>query len=183
MEYELNQIIEFIDEYPEGLYNFVKENNYTLTELEPITRTTSEVIEVDGEQQVQEIDIIVRRVQIVEKHQPTPEEERARLDSLFMTRSDFFDATIRAFGADENDLLVIINSVLGNLPLSDIEKKIALNNYKNALNFYRKHTLFTLLSNVEIPISEQQTIRITSEQWDRFFDTKDYRELLPREEV
>lgn len=111
------------------------------------------------------------------------ERERARVQELFMTRSDFFDATIQAFGADENDLLAIISSVLGNLPLSDIEKKIALNNYKNALNFYRKHTLFTLLSNVEIPISEQQTIRITSEQWDRFFDTKDYRELLPREEV
>lgn len=108
--------------------------------------------------------------------------ERARLNELFMTRSDFFDATIMAFGADENDLLAIISSVLGNLPLSDIEKKIALNNYKNALNFYRKHTLFTLLSNVEIPISEQQTIKITSEQWDRFFDTKDYRELLSEEE-
>lgn len=161
MGYELGQIIEFTDEYPEGLYNFVVDNGYTLTELEPIEET--------------------RRIQIVEKHQPTPEEERARLDELFMTRSDFFDATIRAFGADENDLLTIINSVLSNLPLSDIEKKIALNNYKNALNFYRKHTLFTLLSNVEIPISEQQTIRITSEQWDRFFDTKDYRELLPKE--
>lgn len=117
---------------------------------------------------------------IEEKEQREQTKERERLDSLFMTRSDFFDATIKAFGADENDLLTLISSVLSTLPLSDIEKKIALNNYKNALNFYRKHTLFTLLSDVEIPISEQQSIVITSEQWDRFFKTKDYKELLPK---
>ena len=107
--------------------------------------------------------------------------ERQRLNELFMTRSDFFDATIMAFGTDENDLLVIISNVLDSLQLDTIQKKIALNNYKNALNFYRKHTLFNLLSGIPIPISEQQSIVITSEQWDRFFDTKDYRELLPKE--
>lgn len=117
---------------------------------------------------------------IEEKEQREQAKERERLDSLFMTRSDFFDATIKAFGADENDLLTLISSVLSTLPLSDIEKKIALNNYKNALNFYRKHTLFTLLSDVEIPISAEQSIIITSEQWDRFFETKDYKELLPK---
>jgi len=115
-----------------------------------------------------------------EKEQREQAKERETLDSLFMTRSDFFDATIKAFGADENDLLTLISSVLSTLPLSDIEKKIALNNYKNALNFYRKHTLFTLLSDVEIPISAEQSIIITSEQWDKFFETKDYKELLPK---
>jgi hypothetical protein len=117
---------------------------------------------------------------IEEKEQREQAKERERLDALFMTRSDFFDATIKAFGADENDLLTLISSVLSTLPLSDIEKKIALNNYKNALNFYRKHTLFTLLSDVEIPISAEQSIIITSEQWDKFFETKDYKELLPK---
>lgn len=110
------------------------------------------------------------------------EEERQRILGLSMTRSDFFDATIMAFGANENDLLTVLSSLLATIPLSNTEKKIALNNYKNALNFYRKHTLFTLLSGVPIPISETETITITSEQWDRFFDTRDYRELLPREE-
>jgi len=79
-------------------------------------------------------------------------------------------------------LLTVLSSLLATIPLSNTEKKIALNNYKNALNFYRKHTLFTLLSGVPIPISETETITITSEQWDRFFDTRDYRELLPSEE-
>ena len=54
--------------------------------------------------------------------------------------------------------------------ITDTEKKVALNNYDNALNFYRKHTLFTLLSGIDIPISEGKTINISNEQWDKFYD-------------
>lgn len=108
------------------------------------------------------------------------QEEKERILSLSMTRSDFFDGTIKAFGADSDDLLVAIQSVLATLPISDIEKKVAVNNYKNALNFYRKHPLFDMLSGVPIPIAEGITITITSGQWDRFFETKDYTELLPK---
>jgi hypothetical protein len=74
---------------------------------------------------------------------------------------------------------------MATLPISDLEKKVALNNYKNALNFYRKHTLFTLLSGTPLPMGGQ-TVVITSEQWDRFFDETNkrnpnaYRELLPQ---
>jgi hypothetical protein len=39
-----------------------------------------------------------------------------------------------------------------------------------------------MLSGVPIPITEGITIIITSEQWDRFFETKDYTELLPKVE-
>lgn len=117
------------------------------------------------------------------------ERERARVQELFMTRSDFFDGTIKAFGADENDLLPMIEQALWSLGIDEIQKKIVLNNYKNALNFYRKHPLFTMLSNTDIPVGNDVSIRITSEQWDRFFDETDkknpdaYKELLPREEV
>ena len=113
------------------------------------------------------------------------EQERERLDSLFMTRSDFFDGTIKAFGADADDLLLVIQQVLQTLEISDIEKKVAINNYKNALNFYRKHPLFTMLSNIPLPISEDVTITITPEQWDKFFEETNkknpdaYKELLP----
>lgn len=112
------------------------------------------------------------------------QEEKERIHNLSMTRSDFFDATIKAWGADSADLLPIIIEILGTLPISDIEKKIAINNYNNALNFYRKHTLFTLLSGVPITIGEN-TIMITEAQWDSFFDKTDkrdpdaYKELLP----
>ena len=112
------------------------------------------------------------------------QEEKERIHNLSMTRSDFFDATIKAWGADSSDLLPVIVGILGTLPISDIEKKIAINNYNNALNFYRKHTLFTLLSGVPITIGEN-TITVTEAQWDSFFDKTDkrdpdaYKELLP----
>lgn len=110
--------------------------------------------------------------------------ERERIQALSMTRSDFFDGTIKAFGADSDDLLVAIQTVLATAPISEIEKKVAINNYRNALNFYRKHPLFTILSGVAIPLGGV-TITITSSQWDRFFDETDkknpdaYKELLP----
>lgn len=116
------------------------------------------------------------------------QEEHERIQELFMTRSDFFDATIKAFGTDEDDLLIAISGTITPMSLDNIEQKIALNNYKNALNFYRKHPLFTILSNVPIKISEALTITITSDQWDKFFDETDkknpeaYKELLPKDE-
>ena len=117
------------------------------------------------------------------------QEEHERIQELFMTRSDFFDATIKAFGADEDDLLIALSGTITPMSLDNTEQKIALNNYKNALNFYRKHPLFTILSNVPIKITEELTITITPEQWDKFFDETDkknpdaYKELLPKEEA
>jgi hypothetical protein len=113
------------------------------------------------------------------------EKEHERIQELSMTRSDFFDGTIKAFGLDSDDLYLIIATVLSNLGISEIEKKVALNNFRNALNFYRKHTLFTMLSGRPIPISSTMTILITKEQWDKFFDEthkrnpEAYKELLP----
>ena len=117
--------------------------------------------------------------------QEEADKEAARIQALYMTRSDFFDGTIKAFGADSDDLLAAIQAVLATMQISEIEKKVAVNNYKNALNFYRKHPLFTLLSDIPIPVSENVTILITSEQWDKFFDATDkkdpeaYKYLLP----
>ena len=125
------------------------------------------------------------------------QEEAERIKELSMTRSDFFDATIKAFGADESVFLPIIENILKQIPdtlqimdgvSNEVAVKIALNNYKNAAGFYRKHPLFTILSNVPIQISEALTITITSEQWDKFFDETDKKnpdackELLPKDE-
>ena len=129
--------------------------------------------------------------QALEAWGKTPEEEakeeKRRILELYMTRSDFFDGMIKAFGLDSAELRVIIDTLLHNINITDIEIKIAMNNYDNALNFYRKHTIFTLLSGVEIPIAEGVSIVITSEQWDKFFDETNkrnpdaYKELLPVE--
>lgn len=105
------------------------------------------------------------------------QKERERLDSLYMTRSDFFDGFILAFNLGQSELRAIIEQILHSINITDIEIKVALNNFDNALNFYRKHTLFTLLNGVEIPINEEMTLLFTSDIWDKFFDTKDYREL------
>ena len=117
--------------------------------------------------------------------QEQQEKEAQRILSLSMTRSDFFDGTIRAFGLDSDDLLVAIQAVLETITLPEVEKRVAINNYRNALNFYRKHPLFTILSSIPIPVEENVTIMITSEQWDRFFDETNkgnpeaYKCLLP----
>lgn len=111
----------------------------------------------------------------------TPEEiaqkEQERIQALSMTRSDFFDGFIMAFNLGQTELRAIVEQILNSINITDVEIKVALNNYDNALNFYRKHTLFVLLNNVEIPINEDITLVFTSDIWDKFFDTKDYKEL------
>ena len=105
------------------------------------------------------------------------EQEKARILELSMTRSDFFDGMIMAFGLDSKELRVIVENVLGTINITPVQIRVALNNYDNALNFYRKHTLFTLINNVQIPVSETMYLLFTDEIWDKFFDTKDYTEL------
>ena len=113
------------------------------------------------------------------------QKERGRILELSMTKSDFFDGTIKAFGADQDDLLPAIQAILNEMPLSDTDKKVALNNYKNAKDFYRKHALFAILSDREIVLTPEVTINISSQQWDKFFDETSkknpeaYKELLP----
>lgn len=77
---------------------------------------------------------------------------------------------IMAFGLGQAELRVVIENILNSINITDVEIKVALNNYDNALNFYRKHTLFTLLSGIDIPITDDYIINITGEQWDKFFD-------------
>lgn len=105
------------------------------------------------------------------------EQEHERIQALSMTRSDFFDGMIMAFGLDSKELRVIVENVLNTINITPVQIRVALNNYDNALNFYRKHTLFTLINNVQIPISETMYLLFTDEIWDKFFDTKDYAEL------
>ena len=88
-----------------------------------------------------------------------------------------FDGFILAFNLGQVELRAIVENILNQINITDVEIKVALNNFDNALNFYRKHTLFTLLNGVEIPISETTYLLFTSDIWDKFFDTKDYKEL------
>lgn len=113
------------------------------------------------------------------------QKEHERIQELSVTKSDFFDATIMAFGVDGNDLLPAIAAIIESSPVDSKLKKIAINNYQNAKDFYRKHEIFNVIAGLPIKISNELTITITSEQLDRFFDESDkknpeaYKELLP----
>lgn len=98
------------------------------------------------------------------------EQEKARVQELSMTRSDFFDGTIQAWGVGQDELLVLIQALLATLPLPDVKKLIAINNYKNALNFYRKHDLFKMLVGMPIKLAENIQLVIEDEHLDKFFD-------------
>ena len=100
-------------------------------------------------------------------------EEKERIQELFMTRSDFFDGTIQAWGVGQDELFIIIQTLLVGLPIDDVKKLMAINNFKNALNFYRKHDLFKMLINIPIQLSENTQIVIKEEHLDKFFDEVD----------
>lgn len=98
------------------------------------------------------------------------QKEKARINELSMTRSDFFDGTIMAWGIGQDELLVLIQGLLDTLPIEDVKKLIAINNFKNALNFYRKHDLFKMLTNIPIQLTETLQVTLTDEHLDKFFD-------------
>ena len=97
-------------------------------------------------------------------------QEHERIQELYMTRSDFFDGTIDAWGIGEDELLFVVQRMLMGLPLDNASKLKAINNFKNALNFYRKHTLFALLVNAPIQLTENVQVVITEEHLDNFFN-------------
>jgi hypothetical protein len=99
--------------------------------------------------------------------------ERERIQELSMTRSDFFDGTIMAWGIGQDELLILIQGLLATLPIEDVKKLIAINNFKNALNFYRKHDLFKMLVGYAIPLNETYQITIMDDDLDKFFDEVD----------
>lgn len=105
---------------------------------------------------------------------PTPEEleqaEKERIENLKMTRSDFFDGTIMAWGVNEKLLLPLIENMLMALPLDDKLKLKAINNFENAQNFYRKHDLFKMIVNIPLQLTDSIQVIITDEHLDKFFD-------------
>lgn len=98
------------------------------------------------------------------------QKEKERIQELSMTRSDFFDGTIMAWGIGQDELLVLIQGLLATLPIENVKKLIAINNFKNALNFYRKHDLFKMLVNIPIQLTETIQVILTDESLDKFFD-------------
>lgn len=95
--------------------------------------------------------------------------EKERIAQLNMTRGDFIEGLILALGKDENDVIALIET----LPITDVEKKVYINRVKNALDFYRGYPVIDVLCGY---------LGLTTEQMDLFFETKDYKHLIPKEE-
>lgn len=123
---------------------------------------------------IEEIEPIngVRRFEIkeVQPYIETEEERQQRLDKLSMTRADLFEALILAFDKNENDILQIVEAMT---EVDDITKKIYINRIKNALDFYRGYPAVDMIG---------QILGITSEQLDKFFETRDWTFLITTDE-
>lgn len=154
-EFYIGQI--FYGTYPEGASNWCNNQDspyITIEEIEP----------QDGERVFKIVDIT-----------PTPEEqaqkERERLNLLSMTRGDMFEAIILAFGKTKADIRSMIENVED---LTDIERALYLNRFDEALDFYRGYPAVDLIGKM---------LGVSSEQLDKFFETKDYTYLLPSDQV
>lgn len=92
--------------------------------------------------------------------------EKERIAQLNMTRGDFIEGLILALGKDENDVIALIET----LPITDVEKKVYINRVKNALDFYRGYPVIDVLCGY---------LGLTTEQMTQFFETKDWKCLIP----
>ena len=146
-----NKKIKFYTEQPldQAFYN-----------LDKVEETSLEYV-LDGEE-------YVLKDEAWEEKQAQAEKER--IQELSMTRSDFFDGTIMAWGIGQDELFILIQNLLETLPIEVVKKMIAINNFKNALNFYRKHDLFKMLVNIPIQLTETIQVILTDEALDKFFD-------------
>jgi hypothetical protein len=88
--------------------------------------------------------------------------EKARIAELSLTRADVFEGLILARGLSKQDLRAFIEN---DETLSPVEKALYLNRFDDALEFYRKHPAIDFIS---------EKLGISSENMDKFFDTKDY---------
>lgn len=158
------------------MYYIEKDNKIVLTDEDFETLQSSKQLYPDyADLEIKEVEegYVIYNFELMtveEKEEREAQKERERLNACYMTRSDFFDGFILAFNLGQSELRIVIEQILNSINITNVEIKVALNNYDNALNFYRKHTLFTLLNGVEIPINEDITLVFTSDIWDKFFD-------------
>lgn len=99
------------------------------------------------------------------------QQDHERIQELSMTRGDLFEALILAQGVGKAQLRAMIENFEG---LTDLERALYLNRFDEALDFYRKHPAIDLVGGL---------LGITSENMDKFFDTKDYNYLKPIKEI
>lgn len=101
------------------------------------------------------------------------QQEAERIANLHLTRGDVFRGLLLAKGITRADIRGIIETMPEGTPQEKIAKEYALIDFDEALEFYRGVALIDTLGS---------QLGITSEQMTRFFETKDWHELVETEE-
>ena len=96
------------------------------------------------------------------------QKERERIAHLSLTRGDVFRGLLQARGVTR---LMLRGMIEGNEQLTEVQKEMALIDFDEALNFYRGNALIDTVG---------LALGIEPAQLDRFFETNDYTELLPK---
>lgn len=154
--YNVKQRRDFIKQYERNMGLAIEETSLALYALEPNEIMVGGFPQVDPDWE-----------------EKKAQKEKERINELFMTRSDFFDCTIRAWRLREKELLVLIENLLATLPVDEVDKLVAINNFENAQNFYRKHTLFSMIVIAPLKLSETTQVIITDADLDKLFDEVD----------
>lgn len=98
-------------------------------------------------------------------------QEKERVAKLNLTRGDVFRGLLLAKGITREQLRI---SIENNVQLNDIQKEMALIDFDEALNFYRGNSLINTIG---------ESIGISAEQLDNFFETNDFNCLKNESEV
>lgn len=101
------------------------------------------------------------------------QQESERIANLHMTRGDVFRGLLLAKAVTRADMRGLIEAMPEETPEQRIAKEYALIDFDEALEFYRGVPLIDT-------VGEQ--LGITPTQMDRFFETKDWHELINEEE-
>lgn len=97
------------------------------------------------------------------------QQEAERIANLHLTRGDVFRGLLLAKGITRADIRGIIEAMPETTPQEKIAKEYALIDFDEALEFYRGVALIDTLG---------EQLGITSEQMTKFFETKDWHELI-----
>ena len=102
------------------------------------------------------------------------QQEAERIANLHLTRGDVFRGLLLAKGITRAEIRGIIEAMPEGTPQEKIAKEYALIDFDEALEFYRGVALIDTLG---------AQLGITSEQMTKFFETKDWHELITTEET
>ena len=110
---------------------------------------------------------------VEEKEEMEAQKERERLDMLYLTGADVERGIYQAIGKDFEDIIELVETLqFAEAPqVANIDLK-ALKIELKANHFYRGNPYVSAVGTL---------LGFTSEQLDKFFETKDYHELLPVE--